>query len=688
MLTNHLLALLERMIQMPSLTLSELSLVVDVPKEELKSQLKELNYALKGIDLPCIDIGNDFYTVPPELIKKEQDILKLVKNIQVYLNEEERQHIIFLYTFMRQERVSSVHYQQLLQVSKNTVLADVKKLRERCASYQLNLKYTRAEGYHLQGNEFDKRRLGLKSIALLLQTPIGNWAMRHIFYHWKMELKQEEYFESFKEWAANYGYSFVETRLFEVIYLMQMVEVRNKRTALKIEKREYHHILSTNMYMISQTFFKECLKVNRPEEEAIFFSILLLGTAMPEKNEEGEQELYQLTEEVIQALEAQASIEFEEKERFFHSLYTHLVPTYYRLKYDFQLVNPLAKVIKEENADLFILVKKALSPLEKRTENSISEDEIAYFTIHFGGQIERQMHKNQPSQKYRALIVCPNGISSSLILQNELEKLFPEFEWLQEHSIDGIYLTSPDEYDLIFSTVYIYSEKPLYIVKPIMNQVTKSELVSRVGRDFTLTKVNRIDINNLLCIIRKYTTVKDEEKLIKELSNELSETTIVKRKWIPMLEELLTDEYIQFLDNTNQRLSWKEAIYQASIPLLKNGKIEERYIHAIYQKVEEFGPFIVLGNGVAIPHARPEDGVNALGMSFLKLREPIYLLENKNHKVDLIITLAAIDNESHLKALAQLTRILSEEESLEKLKGATSNKEVIELIKEGEKTID
>ena len=30
-------------------------------------------------------------------------------------------------------------------------------------------------------------------------------------------------------------------------------------------------------------------------------------------------------------------------------------------------------------------------------------------------------------------------------------------------------------------------------------------------------------------------------------------------------------------------------------------------------KVEEFGPFINLGKGIAIPHARPEDGVNEVG---------------------------------------------------------------------------
>lgn len=39
------------------------------------------------------------------------------------------------------------------------------------------------------------------------------------------------------------------------------------------------------------------------------------------------------------------------------------------------------------------------------------------------------------------------------------------------------------------------------------------------------------------------------------------------------------------------------------------------------QKVESFGPFIHICPDVALPHARPEDGVNQLGMSLLKIQK-------------------------------------------------------------------
>lgn len=46
--------------------------------------------------------------------------------------------------------------------------------------------------------------------------------------------------------------------------------------------------------------------------------------------------------------------------------------------------------------------------------------------------------------------------------------------------------------------------------------------------------------------------------------------------------------------------------------------LRKNNIDAMIQKVESFGPFIHICPDVALPHARPEDGVNQLGMSLTK----------------------------------------------------------------------
>lgn len=52
-------------------------------------------------------------------------------------------------------------------------------------------------------------------------------------------------------------------------------------------------------------------------------------------------------------------------------------------------------------------------------------------------------------------------------------------------------------------------------------------------------------------------------------------------------------------------MSWEEAIRLTAQPLLTKGKIKESYIQAMIDKVKEYGPFINIGEYLALPHARP-----------------------------------------------------------------------------------
>lgn len=144
-----------------------------------------------------------------------------------------------------------------------------------------------------------------------------------------------------------------------------------------------------------------------------------------------------------------------------------------------------------------------------------------------------------------------------------------------------------------------------------------------------------------------------------------------------MLKKLLTERMIGF---SREELGWKEAIQAAAAPLLKAQHISEDYVHAMIQNIEAFGPYVIIGPGIAIPHARPEQGAYRVGMSLLKLEQPTYFLDKEEHKVQLIICLAAIDATSHLRALAQLTRLLSNPSALQALQTANRKEDVLFLI--------
>lgn len=55
--------------------------------------------------------------------------------------------------------------------------------------------------------------------------------------------------------------------------------------------------------------------------------------------------------------------------------------------------------------------------------------------------------------------------------------------------------------------------------------------------------------------------------------------------------------------------NWEDAIKIGTDLLVKAGTIEPRYYDNIVSKIKEMGPYIILAPGLAMPHARPEEGV-------------------------------------------------------------------------------
>lgn len=66
-------------------------------------------------------------------------------------------------------------------------------------------------------------------------------------------------------------------------------------------------------------------------------------------------------------------------------------------------------------------------------------------------------------------------------------------------------------------------------------------------------------------------------------------------------------------------------------------------------------PYIVYGTDIAIPHATPEDGVNDLGMSMLKLQQGVNI--SSNQSIRLIVVIAPIDKKKHLRALLEISKL-------------------------------
>src|SRR5699024_1654605 len=88
--------------------------------------------------------------------------------------------------------------------------------------------------------------------------------------------------------------------------------------------------------------------------------------------------------------------------------------------------------------------------------------------------------------------------------------------------------------------------------------------------------------------------------------------------------------------------------------------------------------YIVISDYIALPHAGLVKGVLKTGMSMLLLKKPVDLL---GKQVKMFIVLASVDNEQHLKALTQLTKLLTDEVIVRKVMQADQESILINIMK-------
>lgn len=139
-------------------------------------------------------------------------------------------------------------------------------------------------------------------------------------------------------------------------------------------------------------------------------------------------------------------------------------------------------------------------------------------------------------------------------------------------------------------------------------------------------------------------------------------------------------------DNKSIRLglsaaTWQEAVKLAVEPLIESGAVQPQYYDAIVESTEEYGPYYILMPGMAMPHARPEAGVNRDAFSLITLTEPVTFSDGK--EVSVLLSLAATSSKIHTSvAIPQIIALFELENSIERIKTCKSDEEVLALIEE------
>ncbi|MBB6284092.1 BglG family transcription antiterminator [Geobacillus subterraneus] len=589
----------------------------------------------------------------------------------------ERKAWIGLWILTRVHPLYLCDFLEKLQVSRSTLLNDIKELKEDWRSFQLQLVFHRKKGYFVMGKEIQKRKLMICCVHRLLGTMDDQ--------HFVAELLVGFQWPIF-DWICQFESAFSIRYAGEVIQTLPIyLALFQRRWArgkfVQMDEQEKEVLRSMREYRIADQLVRQIENVSQisiPNDEVCYLTTHLLSFRVADDKRMDQNDdittLKRIIRHMVDDFQTYSCVQFKRREELEKNLLVHMKSAYYRLKYGFHLQNDLTESVKANYPDLFILTKKVVHHLESVVGQPVSDDEIAYIAMHFGGWLDRE-GVSVPVRK-KVLIVCESGIGTSRMLQKQLGELLSTVDVIGVVSTREYNYTSLAGYvDFVVTTTPLQpKDVPVYMVHPILTTEDKMLLLREIeGWIETVS----LDLEAVMDIIKKHAMIIDEKTLYQELEAYFSHS---KRKEIgqkPMLKDLLTKRHIQIIEEAGD---WKEAIVLAARPLLEEGYITSEYIEAMIQNVLTLGPYIVVTPGVALPHARPEQGAKKLGMSFLRIKKGCLFSDREEDRVYVLIVLAAIDHEAHLKALSQLTTLLSNQEHMQMLFKAESVEEVLALV--------
>ncbi|HEI4248444.1 TPA: BglG family transcription antiterminator [Staphylococcus aureus] len=544
---------------------------------------------------------------------------------QIHFSKDERLTHIALKLFETTDPVSTKQLAHDVNVSRRTIADDIKMIQAQLDQYHLKLNYVHNKGFNIIGEEDHYRKAYAHFIHQYMKQA-APFIEADIFNSESIALVRRAIIKTLNSENYHLVQSAIDGLIYHILIAIQRL---NENFSFDIPINEIDKWRHTNQYAIASKMIENLERscsVTFPESEIIFITLHLLGSKMTDctisTNINEQHVLSENIQEFITCVSQELGIDMSNDHKLHTSLLTHIKPAIHRIKYDMIQANPLKQEVYKRYPQVVDAISKHISTIEKDTAISFNEDELTFIAIHFASSMERGATNKQLMIK--VVLLCGSGIGTSQLLKSKLNHLYPEFNIWDAYSIYQL-----DEKQLIQNNIdYVISTVPCDIsVVPVINV------------DSFINEQSRQKLNQLINDAR-------EKRVIKMATEGKS------------LADLPPEHRISV--NT-QSLSINEAVTVSVQPLIKDDIVGPNYIEAILNQFEQFGSYMVISPHISLIHAGTEYVHNGVGFSLTYFTEGVEFGSKANDPVYLVITLATDHPNAHLKALGQLSELLSNE---------------------------
>lgn len=675
------------------ITLADIENSLEITRRQAKYRIQKLNDLLNEEKVPPILISSSNtkdIVVSDDTKKVINSLLKDIdQNDVYYLSKKERLIYMYLMLFINKDHLTLNDFIDSLQVSRSTVLLDLKELTQTLEEINIHIKNDRKRGYYLVGSEMEIRRFMMKNVIYTLADEDNNKVF-DIFIN-DFYLDDFTYSKVYiSELAEKHNIRFVENRLIEFIYIFIFLNTRMQSAKYSSDEIVGLIDIDAMSYMKEYKFSSELLKKyntteNITKTDVNYIAAWILGISFGDINEDTKDCILisDLIGKMMTRFESLSGVHYKNTEEIFIQLYSHFRPAYYRLLFKLPIFNPVCDKVQEEYPELYQLVEQTMKPFNIIFGEEIPAGEIAYLTMHFSTIYSGKKGINIEKQK-TALVVCSNGIGSSAILYNELASMFPELHFLSP--IDSSKLSDfSEKVDIIFATNYLEDipdiNIPIIHVSPVMSIAERYQVMREVYMQLGSGFLKKTNVDVVMDIISKHADIQNRDALYNELINYFSEIDNISNKDKENELHLLDMVRENIIRLNIEAENWEEAVRLSYEPLLENGFITQKYIDETVRIMNSVGPYVVITKHTALLHTKPESGALSCAMGIGVLKNPINFGSAEHDPIKYVFSLSAIDNHTHLCAMAELLELFNDDKFFMFLDTANDSEEVIEYIK-------
>ena len=597
------------------------------------------------------------------------------------LSLNERLNILKMILYFDESGLKLSDIAGTMKIPKADVRKDLEIMSEEVKKDGIKLIYENYKGYKLTGNKGNllvKRLEIIEDIIRELKETgdffnsgdSGTWHSEEYFYGY-IKYENLEITRDFLELIGkeleleihqeNYN------RVFSyILMLINFEELYDNKEELLTRNFLFH----TPEYLAVERILGKLFKENDRKESPKKAKLLLITDLIMGINISGLKDdiFYKwineeaVTEGIIDKVSDMINLNLREDKILITGFIDNLKFSIYRIKNDIQIINSVFKDLilnKDKNIEI---VKKAVEETEKEFKINFTEYELAAMAYLVRASIKRTKRNNIK----KVLLICGLGYGSSKILEESLKENYELdiVDVIPYYLADDL-IPAYKEVDFILSTIEIHRQFevsygiPIIKINPVM-QKEDFEKLAEYGIEKNKTSVS---LKKLISIIENNTEIKDRQKLIDSLKNEFEDRIINDiQKTGYTLKKLLKKENVKFIDEAE---NWKEAIFQSGDLLVSNKKVTSEYVEEMIELVEKYGPYIVLEEGIAMPHAGISENVLETGISLLVVNEKVSLPEGRN--ANIFLSFAAKNKNDNIDIMNDLFELITKYEFIDKV---------------------